>query len=147
MAISRKKWNSIIIIASILMICVLTVLETQRRSKQVTTQALFDLSAPLSELQLGEHWLQKRQSGWQCSEQVVNCLEWARAWEQVRMTAVTQKPETVGKAKELIIQIADIDTQLQWVLFDSQGLLKSPTGNWYQIPANLRAALIPTLRE
>ncbi|MCL1095389.1 hypothetical protein [Shewanella kaireitica] len=146
MAFSRKKWNTIIILASILMISVLTVIEDNRHQPTMQTQALFDQSAPLSQLQLGDHWLQKRQSGWQCSEEVLNCLEWANAWEQLHISALTEQPQTEGEPQEVVIQIADIDTALLWILFDNQGLLKSPTGNWYQIPASLRVPLIPIVR-
>ncbi|MCL1056451.1 hypothetical protein L2729_00410 [Shewanella gelidimarina] len=146
MALSRRKWNTIIILASIFMISVLTVVEDNSRVKPLQTQALFDQSAPLSQLQLGQYWLQKRQSGWQCSEEILNCLEWANAWELVHISALVDKPETVGEPIELVIQIDDIDTAQVWVLFSSQGLLKSPAGNWYQIPASLREQLSPIIR-
>ncbi|ABV89413.1 hypothetical protein [Shewanella pealeana] len=146
MALSRKKWNTIIILASVLMISVLTVIERNSQQTPMQTQALFDISAPLSQLQFGEHWLQKRQSGWQCSSRVLNCLEWANAWEQVHISALTDKPETTGEPIEVVIQVDDlIDAQL-WIMFSEQGLLKSPAGNWYQVPPSLREALSPILR-
>ncbi|GIU25344.1 hypothetical protein L2719_10545 [Shewanella schlegeliana] len=146
MALSRKKWNTIIILASILMISVLTVIERNSQQTPMQTQALFDKSAPLSQLQYGEFWLQKRQSGWQCSERVLNCLEWANAWEQVHISALADKPETSGEPIELVIQVEDlIDAQL-WIMFSEQGLLKSPAGNWYQIPPSLRESLKPIIR-
>lgn len=146
MAFSRKKWNTIIILASILMISVLTVVEDNRHQPTMQTQALFDQSAPLSQLQLGNYWLQKRQSGWQCSEEVLNCLEWANAWNEVHISALVEQPETAGEPAELVIQIADIESAQVWVLFSSQGLLKSPAGNWYLIPASLREQLTPIIR-
>ncbi|MGS0674121.1 hypothetical protein [Shewanella sp. 0m-4] len=146
MAFSRKKWNTIIILASILMISVLTVIDDNSKITPLQTQALFDKAAPLSQLQYGELWLQKRQSGWQCSSEVLNCLEWSNAWEQVHISALTDNPETSGEPIELVIQVDDlIDAQL-WILFSEQGLLKSPAGNWYQIPASLRESLIPIVR-
>ncbi|MCG9729009.1 hypothetical protein L1D44_04010 [Shewanella sp. Isolate13] len=146
MALSRKKWNTIIILASILMISVLTVIERNSQQTPMQTQALFDKSAPLSQLQYGELWLQKRQSGWQCSSRVLNCLEWANAWQQVHISALTDKPETSGEPIELVIQVDDlIDAQL-WIMFSEQGLLKSPSGNWYQIPPSLRESLKPIVR-
>lgn len=146
MALSRKKWNTIIILASILMISVLTVIERNSQQTPMQTQALFDRSAPLSQLQFGEHWLQKRQSGWQCSAKVLNCLEWANAWEQVHISALVDKPEAVGEPVELVIQIDDLDDAQLWIMFTEQGLLKSPAGNWYQVPPSLREALSPILR-
>lgn len=125
------------------MISVLTLIEDNRHQKTLHTQALFDNAAPLSQLQIGDLWLQKHQSGWRCSATVRNCLEWAHAWEKLHISALTERPETEGEPQEVVIQIADIDTALLWFLFDKQGLLKSPTGNWYLIPASLRKSLIP----
>lgn len=146
MALSRKKWNTIIIVASVLMISVLTVIEKNSQQTPLHTQALFDKAALLSQLQYGEHWLQKRQSGWQCSSNVLNCLEWANAWQQVHISALTDKPETAGEPIELVIQVDDLDDAQLWVLFQQQGLLKSPAGNWYQVPPSLREALKPIIR-
>ncbi|MCL1138271.1 hypothetical protein [Shewanella pneumatophori] len=146
MALSRKKWNSIIIMASVLMISVLTVIEKNSQQIPLQTQALFDKAAPLSQLQYGEFWLQKRQSGWRCSSEVLNCLEWANAWQQVHISALTEKPETAEEAIELVIQVDDLDDAQLWVLFQQQGLLKSPAGNWYQVPPSLREALKPIIR-
>ena len=128
------------------MISVLTVVEDNRHQPTMQTQALFDQSAPLSQLQLGNYWLQKRQSGWQCSEEVLNCLEWANAWNEVHISALAEQPETAGEPAELVIQIADIESAQVWVLFSSQGLLKSPAGNWDLIPASLREQLTPIIR-
>ncbi len=146
MALSRKKWNSIIIVASILMISVLTVIEKNSQQTPLQTQALFDHAAPLSQLQYGELWLQKSQSGWRCSSEVLNCLEWANAWQQVHISALSEKPETAEEAIELVIQIDDLDDAQLWILFKQQGLLKSPSGNWYQVPPSLREGLTPIIR-
>lgn len=145
MALSRKKWNNIIIIASILMVSVLTVLNEHTGDVPVESQSLFDDSAMLSQLQLGELWLQKRRSGWQCDVRVLNCLGWANAWKEIQVSPLNGIPETVNSPIEVIIQIEGIAAPQLWVFFAEQGLLKSPAGNWYLVPPGLREALQPII--
>ncbi|MCE9686182.1 hypothetical protein LZP73_08120 [Shewanella sp. AS16] len=145
MAFTRRQWNNIIIIASIVMVAVLSFLQSKTGQMPADTRPLFDDAAPLAQLQLDGLWLQRRATGWQCDPQVLNCEQWANAWQAVSISALEGTPTVGGEPRELLIQIAGIPQSQLWLYFPASGLLKSPAGNWYQIPPSLRETLQPIL--
>lgn len=152
---TRKKWNNVIIIVSILMISILTFVDN--RTKQLPNDAypLFDAQSPLEQLQLPTYWLVKAADNWRCQQQVLNCQEWAQAWSGVHLSPLS--PTT---AKELIAQIESAPSNIptlvtikivnqaqiqQWHWYQQTGILVSSADNFYQIPPSQRSALIPII--
>lgn len=150
MALSRRKWNNIIIIACLMMIGTLTILDNHTNKLPDDALPLFDDSTQLTQLQLENDWLHQGNAGWQCAEQVLNCEQWAKAWENLKVSALTYTPELFSQPRELLLQVRSAaapssqDTQV-WLLFSEQGLLKSPANNWYEIPPSLRNDLQPII--
>lgn len=148
MAISRKRWNNIIIICAIMMIAVLNLLDQKTADVPDDAYALFDQEAPLAQLQLNKAWLHITADKQQCAPMVLNCETWIRAWQNVQVSPLTQQPEAAKAEtpKTLVIQVQDRPQAIQWNLYENQGLLESQSGNWYQIPPSLRADLKPIRR-
>ncbi|QSX37392.1 hypothetical protein [Shewanella sedimentimangrovi] len=144
MALTRRQWNNTIIIASLLMVSVLTVLD--RRTSQVPsgTSPLFDAKVPLTELQLDGVWLSRGDDGWHCDPQVISCSDWADAWLQLEVSPLSEAPAETKQPRELLLRIANQSEGQVWLLF-ADGLLKSPAGNWYLIPPSRRESLEPVL--
>ncbi|MCF1439050.1 MAG: hypothetical protein LPD71_09980 [Shewanella sp.] len=145
MAMSRRKWNNIIIIACLIMIGTLTILDNRNKKLPDDALPLFSAENRLTQLQWNDHWLNKDQSGWQCSEQVLNCAQWVHAWEALKVSALTQQPELLSAPQELMLQVSSADSTLVWQFYPQQGLLQSPAGNWYEIPPSLRHNLQPVI--
>ena len=145
MALTRKQWNNIVIIACIFMVAVLTFIDKKTNNVPSDAQLLFDDNAPLAQLQLDGLWLHKQASKWSCDTKVLNCDEWANAWQTIRVSPLAAAPETTDAPQELVIQIADISDFQLWIYFPKEGALKSPAGNWYLVPPSLRATLQPIL--
>ncbi len=145
MALTRKQWNNIIIIACIFMVAVLTFIDSKTSHIPNDAQRLFDDNAPLAQLQLDGIWLHKKASDWECAPKVLNCDEWAKAWQNLKVSPLSAAPEHTESPQELVIQIVDIVQTQLWVYFPTQGNLKSPAGNWYQVPPSLREGLQPIL--
>ncbi|MCU8039430.1 hypothetical protein L5M37_13235 [Shewanella sp. SM69] len=145
MALTRKQWNNIIIVACAFMVAVLTFMDNKTNNVPSDAQRLFDDNAPLSQLQLDGLWLHKQTSQWECDTTVLNCDEWAKAWQTIRVSPLTAAPKTTDNPQELVIQIADIRDAQLWIYFPNEGALKSPAGNWYLVPPSLRAKLQPIL--
>ncbi|WP_417762434.1 hypothetical protein [Shewanella sp.] len=145
MAISRRRWNNIIIIASAIMIGVLTLLDHYTHRTPSSSEPLFDQQHPLTQLQLAGIWMaQDEQGQWQCDEQVLNCAAWSQHWQQLRVSALEQAPQQTPaeRPEELLLQVGKQQSQI-WLLYPAVGLLKSKAGNWYQIPPSLREGLLP----
>lgn len=148
MALSRKKWNNIIIIAAIVMISVLTFLDEKTAQLPEDASALFDDSAPLAQLQLNGVWLNRTDvtANWQCDLKVLNCQQWAEAWQQVKISPIaTPEAPISATPKKLVIQIQSHPQAQVWQYISEYGLLSSPAGNWYEIPPSLRSALQPVI--
>lgn len=145
MALARKQWNNIIILACVFIIAVLTFMDKQAQNVPSDAQRLFDDNAPLAQLQLDGIWLHKQASSWECDLQVLNCKQWVKAWQSLRVSPLGDAPQPAGKAQELVIQITDIRQSQRWIYFPDEGVLKSPAGNWYIVPPSLRADLQPIL--
>ncbi|QFU20526.1 hypothetical protein FM038_000645 [Shewanella eurypsychrophilus] len=148
MALSRKKWNNIIIIITILMISILTLLDRKTANIPDDATPLFDEKSPLTQLQIDKLWLNKGASSWQCHPNVLNCQSWAEAWSHIHLSALDQQFEAVDNeaAKKIVIQIADKSQPQLWRFFAKSGLLESPAKNWYQIPPSQREALTPIIK-
>ncbi|ASK71090.1 hypothetical protein CF168_20620 [Shewanella bicestrii] len=145
MALTRKQWNNIIILACIFIIAVLTFMDKKTHNVPSDAQLLFDDNAPLAQLQLDGVWLHKQASGWECDPLVLNCTQWVKAWQGLRVSPLSDTPQPTGKPQELVIQIAEIRQSQRWIYFPEDGVLKSPAGNWYLVPPSLRADLQPIL--
>lgn len=145
MALTRKQWNNIIIVACVFMVAILTFLDNKTRHIPTEAQRLFDENAQLEQLQIDDLWLRKQAFDWQCDIKVLNCSEWANAWQNIRVSPLDTIPEPTDIPQELIIQIVDISQTQRWLYFTNEGLLKSPADNWYQIPPSLRSKLQPIL--
>ncbi|MCH1929845.1 hypothetical protein L9G16_06595 [Shewanella sp. A25] len=143
MALSRKQWNNIIIIACLIMVAVLTFVDRKTQNIPSDAKRLFDDNAPLAQLQLDGIWLHKKASRWECDPKVLNCDEWAKAWQNLKVSPLNEAPELTESPQELVIQIADIVQTQRWMYFPNLGALKSPAGNWYQVPPSLREGLQP----
>lgn len=146
MEMTSRKRNNIIILGSVLMISVLSLSNIKISDLPSEVQPLFDEQAQLIQLQLDNEWMQKTSNGWQCAEQIVNCHQWAEAWLQLEISLLTKSPTIYGKPKEVLLQIAENTKSQFWLLYAEQGLLKSPTKNWYQVPPSLQKALLPIVR-
>lgn len=145
MALSRKKWNYIIMGASVFMIAVLSLINDKTANVPSDTTPLFDQQLPLKQLQLGDYWLALQNDKWQCKLQVLNCQEWAQAWQTIRVSALTTEPSHSNKVQTLTIAIDNMQTAQKWRYFPNEGLLQSSNKNWYQVPPSLRAKLQPIL--
>ncbi|QSX33580.1 hypothetical protein JYB87_18025 [Shewanella avicenniae] len=148
MAITRRRWNNIIIIASLMMIGVLTLLDRYADRTPSDTVQLFDPQNPLTQLQLSGIWLAQDDRGqWQCDERVLNCPQWVQHWRELRVSAVemTAQQQPTEQPEELLLQVGQQQSQV-WLLFANAGLMRSIAGNWYQIPPSQREGLRPLLR-
>ncbi|KFZ35956.1 hypothetical protein HR45_19090 [Shewanella mangrovi] len=148
MALTRRRWNNIIIIACLLMIGVLTLLDRYTDDAPSDTVQLFDQQNPLSQLQLAGVWLAQTANGhWQCDERVLNCSEWVEHWQQLRVSAVElpANHQPADQPEELLIQVGQQQSQVWW-LFPSVGMLRSAAGNWYEIPPSQRDGLQPLFK-
>ncbi|MFQ6372097.1 hypothetical protein [Shewanella sp. YIC-542] len=147
MALSRRQWNNIIIVASVVMVGLLTLLDKHTHDTPKATVPLFDNGAQLQQLQLAGIWMARNgQGAWQCDEKVLNCQQWVNHWLQIRVSPLLEAPpqDAFGKPQELLLQLTDHEAQV-WLLFAEHGLLKSAAGNWYQIPPSIRTSLQPLL--
>ncbi|MGL5360014.1 MAG: hypothetical protein ACRDBI_09930 [Shewanella sp.] len=144
MALSRKQWNNIIIFACLFMVALLTFMDNKTRNIPSDAKRLFDDNAPLAQLQQDGLWLHRGASAWECAPEVLNCEEWANAWQTVQISPLAS-PSLAEHPQEIIIQIVDILDPQRWLYFPLDGALKSPAGNWYQVPPSLRSQLQPIL--
>lgn len=147
MALTRRQWNNILIIASVVMIGLLTMLNKHTRDTPKETVLLFDTQARLAQLQLSGVWMTRNaRDEWQCDDKVLNCKQWVDSWLHIRVSPLLDEPQLDASAKpqELLLQLTDREAQI-WLLFVDAGLLKSAAGNWYQIPPSQRASLVPLL--
>lgn len=147
MALSRKKWNNIIIFSTVLMIAILTLISEKTSEVPSDVPPLFDQQSPLSQLQFSQLWLHKG-SQWQCHEKILNCHIWAKAWSKIRVSPVPAQQalsahNDTEKPIKLTILIANNNQPQAWLWYKKQGLLLSPSSNWYLIPPSLREALTP----
>ncbi|NRD72069.1 hypothetical protein HQQ94_02180 [Shewanella sp. VB17] len=147
MALSRKEWNNIIILASVLMIAILTLVSEKTSKTPSDVPPLFDQQSPLAQLQMNELWLNKG-SQWQCHEKILNCQIWAKAWSEIRVSPVPEqqtlpKHNDINQPIKLTILIANNDQPQTWIWYQKQGLLLSPSSNLYLIPPSLRESLTP----
>ncbi|MCG9697966.1 hypothetical protein [Shewanella sp. Isolate11] len=145
MALSRRKWNNIIILASVSMVAILTFLDNHTPNIPEQAQPLFDKAAPLYQLQYNDLWLSQGGFSWHCEASVLNCDEWGEAWSNILVSPIEKLIPPESTPHELVIQIELVATPQLWLMYPQQGLLKSPAGNWYQIPPSLRGALDPIL--
>lgn len=145
MALSRKKWNNIIIFTSITMVAILTFLDRETQTLPDDAKPLFDQAAPLYQLQYDNLWLSQGGFSWQCDPSILNCDSWAEAWSHILVSPIEKLIAPESPVHELVIQVKDIATPQLWLFYPEQGLLKSPGGNWYQIPPSLRSALVPVI--
>lgn len=145
MALTRKQWNNIIIFACVFMVAVLTFMDRKTHNIPSDAKRLFDDHAPLAQLQLDGLWLHKQTTQWECDTKILNCDEWANAWQTVLVSPLAKAPQSADKPQELVIQIADIADPQLWFYFPIEGALKSPAGNWYLVPPSLRAKLQPII--
>ena len=88
MALSRKKWNTIIILASAMMIAVLTFLDSKTTQLPADVMPLFDSELPLKQLQINAQSFVNNQGLWQCSDNVLNCKQWVAAWKSIAISAL-----------------------------------------------------------
>ncbi|EDQ02457.1 hypothetical protein [Shewanella benthica] len=155
MALSRKKWNNIIILASIMMISILTLLKNKTATLPDDALPLFDNNSSLVQLQLDTLWLNKGSKAWQCHPDILNCQSWAKAWSEIHLSALGQDiniltaiEDDIDKhsAQRVVIQIADKQQPQLWQFYPKQGLLESPAKNWYLIPPSQREALSPIIK-
>lgn len=147
MALSRKKWNNILIFATASMIAILTLLDDRTAKLPSDAAPLFDDKAPLAQLQLDELWLSKG-SQWQCHEDVLNCKTWATAWSEIQLSPVADQQglaeqDSLDAPINVTILVANNSQGQAWLWYPAHGLLVSPAKNWYQIPPSLREALTP----
>lgn len=147
MALSRKNWNYIIIGASVFMISVLSFINDKTANIPDDAVALFDPQLPLMQLHLDNMWLSKKGDHWWCHDRVINCQQWAQAWQNISVSPLATQPEHSSREQTLTIAINNIHTAQQWRYFPEDGLLQSSNLNWYQIPPSLRAGLQPILAE
>lgn len=143
MALSRKKWNTIIILASAMMIAVLTFIDSKTTQLPADAMPLFDSELPLKQLQINAQSFVNNQGLWQCSDNVLNCKQWVAAWKSIAISALKTEPVHTSSAIKIILSIENIDEAQVWLLFAEEGLLQSPSFNWYQIPPSLRTDLLP----
>ncbi|MCE9680421.1 hypothetical protein LZP69_14780 [Shewanella sp. AS1] len=145
MALSRKKWNNIIIFASVAMMAILTLLDGEAPSLPEDAQPLFDKAAPLYQLQYDNLWLSQGGFSWQCEPSILNCDSWADAWSEIQVSPIDKLIPPESRPHELVIQIQEFKTPQIWLLYPQEGLLKSPSDNWYLIPPSLRDGLKPVI--
>ncbi|MGZ9899833.1 hypothetical protein [Shewanella gaetbuli] len=143
MALSRKKWNTIIIIASAMMIAVLSFINQKTEHMPTDVMPLFDSNLPLKQLQISNQWFASSQHNWQCSNDVLNCQNWVDAWQNITVSAIQTEPVHRSIPIKITLVIGNIDQPQVWLLFVDEGLLQSPGFNWYVIPPSMRADLIP----
>ncbi|MCL1124386.1 hypothetical protein [Shewanella surugensis] len=151
MGFSRKKWNNIIIIASLVMVSVLSLIDDdsskQSGPQPSSAQTLFDDAMPLVGLKLGTIKFEKVQTQWHCSPSVFNCQEWAETWKKLSIISLKKAPKITATPQQVTLYIDGFSTPQVWLLLSKEGLLKSPKGNWYKIPAQSHAHLLPQLDQ
>ena len=145
MALSRKNWNYIIIGASLFMIAILSFINQKTANVPDDAVPLFDKQLPLKQLQLDDLWLTQKDDQWQCHQQVLNCQQWAQAWQEINVSPLAAEPSHGDKEQTLIIAIDNMQTAQMWRYFPVEGLLQSSSKHWYQVPPSLRADLQPIL--
>lgn len=145
MALSRKKWNYIIMGASLFMIAVLSLVNDKTANVPNDTAPLFDQQLPLKQLRLNEHWLSLNNDQWQCQQHVLNCQQWAQAWQTINVSPLKTTPSHSEKMQTLTIAIGNVQNAQVWHYYPSEGLLQSSNKNWYQVPPSLRNELQPIL--
>lgn len=145
MALSRQKWNSIIIIASLMMISVLTLLQNKTEKLPDDVMPLFDPQMPLVQLHTTQAWLSIQNKQNTCSDNVLNCEKWVNAWQQIMISALAYEPPHSSQPITIKMVIEGVDTSQNWLLFHDEGLLQSPGLNWYQVPPSQRKDLLPVL--
>lgn len=143
MALSRKKWNTIIILITAMMIAVLSFINSKTEQVPADAMPLFDSALPLKQLHINSQWLANIQGKWQCSDDVLNCQRWTEAWQSISISALQVEPIHTSEPIKVTFTIANIDEPQVWLLLTDEGLLQSPGFNWYKIPPSLRADLLP----
>ena len=148
MALSRKKWNNILIIACVFMVAVLTFIDSKTNKMPEDAHALFDEQNQLTRLQFNGIWLNQSDSGWICETSVLNCQSLATAWSELVISVVDISTEELNTLPSPLVLSIAINHQSQaqhWQYYPEQGLLQSAAENWYQIPPSLRSKLVPVI--
>lgn len=148
MALSRKKWNNILIIACVFMVAVLTFIDSKTGKMPDDAHALFDDNNQLTQLQLDGIWLDKSGSQWRCDKQVLNCQSLATAWSELMVSAITMSADEIQSLSDPVTLTIAINHQQQaqhWQYSPKEGILQSASNNWYQIPPSLRSELAPII--
>ncbi|MBQ4890349.1 hypothetical protein J8L86_10875 [Shewanella sp. MMG014] len=148
MALSRKKWNNILIIACVFMVAVLTFIDSKTNKMPNDAHALFDESNQLTQLQFNGIWLNKSASQWRCDDSVLNCQPLATAWSKLMVSAVQMPANEIQLLTAPVTLTISINHQQQaqhWQYYPAEGLLQSASSNWYQIPPSLRSELAPII--
>jgi hypothetical protein len=145
MPLARKQWNNILIAASVFMIAILSFINQKTDEIPGDVTALFDEHNKLAQLQLSGIWIDNNLGDWRCDESVLNCRQWAQAWANVQVAPLDTLPKLTYKPQELLLGIEHMPDPQVWLFYSHEGLLKSPAGNWYQVPPSLRKNLAPIL--
>ncbi|WP_285163748.1 hypothetical protein [Shewanella goraebulensis] len=148
MALSRKKWNNILIIACVFMVAVLTFIDSKTNQMPEDAHALFDDQNQLTQLQFSGLWLNKSDKKWSCEETVLNCQPLATAWSELVISTINMTEDELKLLPSPLPLSIAINHQPQaqhWQYYPQQGLLRSAAENWYQIPPSLRSDLIPVI--
>ncbi len=148
MALSRKKWNNILIIACVFMVAVLTFIDSKTNKMPDDAHVLFDDSNQLTQLQLNGVWLNKSNGIWRCADSVLNCQSLATAWEALMVSPVQMTAGEIQSLPAYVTLSIAINHQQQaqhWQYYPQAGYLQSTSQNWYQIPPSLRSELEPVI--
>lgn len=143
MPLSRQKFNNIIILFCLILISLLMLLEKGRQAVPSETQSLFNNEFSLSQLQVNKLWMKLEKHNFQCSKQVINCQQWITTWQNLQVSPLIDEPEIHSPSSLLTLQVTNVPAAQLWLLYPTQGLLKSSLNHWYHIPPSLRENLLP----
>lgn len=144
---TRRKWNNIIIIVSILMIGTLTLLDRKTSQLPTDSSPLFDSVSMLEQLEFPDVWLNHSTQGWRCHRKVLNCQQWGEAWQNIQLSPIAMN-RLIGIEETPIPITIKISNQSQiqsWLWYPKAGLLVTAADNLYQIPPSQRNKLHPIL--
>ncbi|WP_133405360.1 hypothetical protein [Parashewanella tropica] len=144
MALTRKQWNNIIILASAAMIGTLTLLHNKTEKVPEGALPLFDQHTALQQLQLGDYTLIHEDNHWRCMPSFDQCQTWRQAWHQLRISPIASPTLSDDQHERLTIIVKQSPQPLQWRYYIADGLLQSASGQWYKIPPSLQHSLLPS---
>ncbi|RLV59015.1 hypothetical protein D5018_14395 [Parashewanella curva] len=144
MALTRKQWNNIIILASAAMIGTLTVLHNKTANIPDDAIPLFDQQATIKQISVDGYTLTKNKNNWDCQPKLEQCQLWQQAWHQLKISPIAQPSLSDDKFKHLEITVQQSPQPMSWQFYTQDGFLKSASGNWYKIPPSLQNNLLPT---